>query len=54
MEALWVAGQAFDVAQYATLANVQRCVLADVGLKRVVRDITPSLSEYLARKPDAK
>ena len=46
--------QAFDVAQYTTLVNVQRRVLADVGLKRVARDITPSLQEYLSREPDAK
>jgi hypothetical protein len=34
--------------QYCTLVNAQRRLLETVGLKRVARDVTPSLQEYLA------
>ena len=54
MEAMWLAGKPIDAAQYTTLTNSFRRLLETVGLKRVARDITPSLQEYLAQKPDAK
>ena len=41
-------GKAFDVATYATSANAMRRLLADLGLERRSRDITPTLSQYLS------
>jgi hypothetical protein len=37
---------------YSRLTNAQRRLLESVGMKRVPRDVTPTLSEYLNRKPD--
>jgi hypothetical protein len=47
-EALWLAGKPIDAAQYTTLTNLFRRLLETVGLKRVARDVTPSLEQYLA------
>lgn len=41
-------GGAFDVAEYSTAANTLRRLLADLGLERKARDVTPSLDQYLA------
>jgi hypothetical protein len=39
---------------YSRLANAQRRLLETVGMKRVPRDVTPSLSEYVeATKADS-
>ncbi|MEL7688928.1 hypothetical protein AAG596_15725 [Citromicrobium bathyomarinum] len=43
-------GKDFDASQYATIANAQRRLLADLGLERRMRDVTPRLDEYLAGK----
>lgn len=43
-------GKDFDAGQYATIANAMRRLLADLGLERRARDITPSLSDYIAGK----
>ena len=43
-------GQDFDALQYSTVSNAMRRLLADLGLKREARDITPALSEYIAGK----
>lgn len=40
-------GQPFDVATYATSANAMRRLLADLGLERRARDVTPTLAQYL-------
>lgn len=37
---------------YLRMANAQRRFLEAAGLKRVAKDVTPSLSEYLNRKPN--
>ncbi len=44
------AGNEFDAAAYATIANALRRLLADLGLERRMRNITTSLSDYLAGK----
>lgn len=46
-------GQEFDAAQYATISNALRRLLADLGLERKSRDVTPSLSAYLREKSGA-
>ncbi|MDM8167015.1 hypothetical protein [Roseovarius sp.] len=43
-------GETFDAGQYATIANCLRRLLADLGLERRARDITPQLSDYLKSK----
>ncbi|MEE4537558.1 MAG: hypothetical protein V2J51_03580 [Erythrobacter sp.] len=43
-------GCEFDAGQYSTVANAQRRLLADLGLERRMRDVTPSLSDYLEAK----
>ena len=52
-EAEMAAGKDLDVQAYTTSANALRRLLADIGLERRARDITPSLSTYLARKAGA-
>jgi hypothetical protein len=48
-EALWLAGEAIDVASHLAAINAQRRVLATIGLERRCRDVTtPSLAEYIA------
>jgi hypothetical protein len=44
------AGNDFDATSYATIANALRRLLADLGLERRMRNVTPSLSDYLAGK----
>ena len=46
-EARWLRGDGVDLAEYCTLVNAQRRVLADIGLERRARDVTPSLDGYL-------
>jgi hypothetical protein len=44
-----------EFGQYCALVNCQRRVLADIGLERRQRDITPSLGQYLTvKKADKK
>jgi len=43
---------AADLATYSTLTNTLRRLLADVGLERRAKDVTPPLADYLARKGD--
>jgi hypothetical protein len=38
-EARWVAGQSVDLGEYLQAVNVQRRVLATLGLKRVPKDL---------------
>jgi hypothetical protein len=49
LEARWLNGEPIDLAVYVTLGNAQRRLLETVGLKRVARDVTPTLAEYLAK-----
>ncbi len=46
------AGQATDeeLAAYSTMVNSQRRLLADIGLDRKPRDITPSIHDYVSHK----
>jgi hypothetical protein len=41
-------GQDFDALQYATVSNAMRRLLSDLGLERKARDVTPSLTDYIA------
>jgi hypothetical protein len=43
-------GLDFDAVQYATISNALRRLLADLGLHRASRDVTPDLSDYIAGK----
>ena len=50
-ESLWSRGEAeFDIAAYSTLTNAVRRVFETLGLQRRARDVTPSLSAYVAAK----
>ncbi|MCK1450102.1 hypothetical protein IVB36_04060 [Bradyrhizobium sp. 35] len=49
-EAEMVAGGVLDLAEFTTAANSLRRLLSDLGLERRAKDITPSLSQYLASK----
>jgi hypothetical protein len=50
IESRWLMGEAVDPGTLATLANCQRRLLETVGLKRVAKEVVPSLSEYIASK----
>jgi hypothetical protein len=54
MEEKATAGEPFDATQYGTLTGHLTRALRTLGLKRLPRDTTPSLREYLdaARQPD--
>jgi hypothetical protein len=43
-------GAEFDVAAFTTAANSLRRLLVDIGLERRLKDVTPSLEQYLAGK----
>ncbi|WP_303810173.1 hypothetical protein [Sandarakinorhabdus limnophila] len=43
-------GADFDVAAFTTAANSLRRLLADLGLDRRLKDVTPSLEQFLAAK----
>lgn len=49
-EAQWLSGQNVDLPSYMSAVNVQRRVLATIGIERRARDVTPSLEAYLAGK----
>jgi len=44
-------GSEVDLASFATLASTMLRIGARLGLKRQARDVTPTLSEYLASLP---
>jgi hypothetical protein len=56
-EAKWLKGEPVELAEYCTMVNAQRRVLADIGLERRAKNVTPDLSQYLvhvkANKPEA-
>jgi hypothetical protein len=43
-------GGALDIMQFTTATNALRRLLADLGLERRAREITPTLAEYLQSK----
>lgn len=43
-------GEDLDIAAYSTATNTLRRLLADLGLERTARDVTPSLTDYIAGK----
>ena len=47
LEARWLSGEEIDPTIYCTLANAQKRLLELVGLRRVPRDVAPSLTDYL-------
>jgi hypothetical protein len=44
------AGEDIDIASFTTAANSLRRLLADLGLERTMRDVTPTLAQYLEAK----
>jgi hypothetical protein len=48
VEADMANGKSLDIAPFTTAANTLRRLLADLGLERRLRDVTPSLATYLA------
>jgi hypothetical protein len=46
----FASGGELDVLTYSTVSNAMRRLLSDLGLERVSRDVTPSLSDYIAGK----
>jgi len=53
LEARWLSGEEIDPVLYCTLANAQKRLLESVSLRRVPRDVTPSLVEYLRSRGGA-
>ena len=49
-EAEMAAGEEIDIAEFGTAANALRRLLADLGLERKAKDITPDLAGYLRSK----
>lgn len=47
-EAGMASGADFDVASYTTAANSLRRLLADIGLERRAKDVTPSIADIAA------
>jgi hypothetical protein len=43
----YLTGEPTDLAEFTTLANAQRRLLADLGFQRVPRDVTPDLQNYI-------
>ena len=54
MEQQAARGETFDVTSYGTLTGHLTTALKAIGLKRVPRDVTPTLRDYLTavRQPD--
>ena len=48
IESRWLLGEAVDPVILATISNAQRRLLETVGLKRVPRNVTPTVAEYVA------
>jgi hypothetical protein len=49
-EAAYANGEDFSIESFTTASNALRRLLVDLGLERKARDITPSLSEYIAHR----
>ncbi|WP_063712055.1 hypothetical protein [Bradyrhizobium genomosp. III] len=52
-EATYLAGGGVNIAEYTTASNAMRRLLADLGIERVPRDVTPSLASYVASRASA-
>ena len=52
-ETAFANGMALDVTTFATVANALRRLLADLGLERRSKDVTPTLAQYLNGKAAA-
>jgi hypothetical protein len=50
LESEWLAGGSIDIPSYSALSNTQKRLLETVGLKRVPRNVSPTLSQYLEAK----
>lgn len=48
-EALMANGQSLDITTYTTAINALRRLLADLGLERRAKEMTPTLQAYLAQ-----
>src|SRR5690606_32608549 len=46
-ESAMASGGDLDIATFTTAANSLRRLLADLGLERRMRDVTPTLSQYI-------
>ena len=46
-------GGALDIAAFSTATNTLRRLLCDLGLERRMKDVTPSLRQYLAGRDQA-
>jgi len=53
LAARWLTGEPVDPAIFGTLVNVERRQLETVGIKRRARDVTPTLSQYLAQRRES-
>jgi hypothetical protein len=54
-EAQWLGGNAVELSDYLAAINVQRRVLATIGLERRARDVTvPTVEDYLAHRAKEK
>jgi hypothetical protein len=51
-EAAQATGGELDIAAYSSAANTLRRLLSGLGIERRPRDVTPSLSDYLARRAE--
>ncbi len=47
VEARMAKGGDIDIGEFTTATNALRRLLADIGLERKARDITPTLEQYL-------
>jgi len=47
IETRWLAGEDADPTVLATIANAQRRLFEAIGLKRVPRNMTPSVADYI-------
>jgi hypothetical protein len=47
----YLAGEPVELIKFATLANAQRRLLADLGLERRALDVTPDLRDYIKEAP---
>lgn len=49
LAARWLTGDPVDPTVFCTLSNAERRLLETLGLKRRIRDVTPSIHDYLKR-----
>jgi hypothetical protein len=48
--ASYLSGDPVDLQEYMALTNAQRRLLADLGLQRRGRDVTPTVDAYLSKR----